>query len=107
MPTVIAPVAPFATTPTPAAPSFGEATVMLPSPDPSSVSAAKTGSTAKRGTKAPKPSIEPPPEPTHPNPSPVVVRTLSNDWDRRLDQNSAAPAAVHMPAGRINVNDFR
>ncbi|HTU57084.1 MAG TPA: hypothetical protein VMF89_01600, partial [Polyangiales bacterium] len=108
---VIAPVAPLGIPPTLAAPSFGQTTVMLPSPDPSNAAPAKPGSTAssatKRSTKAPKPALELPPEPTHPAPSPVVVRTLSNEWDRRLDQNTTAPAAVHNPAGRINVNDFR
>jgi len=109
-PVVIAPVAPLGVTPTLAAPSFGQTTVMLPSPDPSITAPAKpsgSASSSKRSSKAPKPTLEPPPEPTHPAPAPVVVRTLPNDWDRRLDQNTTAPAAVHMPAGRINVNDFR
>ena len=109
-PLVMAPVAPLGVAPTLAAPGFNQTTVMLPSPDPSiaaSAKAASSSSTFKRGTKPRAPALEPPPEPTHPAPAPVVVRTLSNDWDRRLDQNTTAPAAVHMPAGRINVNDFR
>jgi serine/threonine protein kinase len=112
-PPLIAPIAPLGISPTLAAPSFGQTTVMLPSPDPSIAAPAKSGngssgsSTTKRSTKGLKAALEPPPEPIHPAPAPVVVRTLSNDWDRRLDQNTAPPAAVHMPAGRINVNDFR
>ena len=108
---VIAPAAPLGLAPTLAAPSPGQTTVMLPSPDPSIAAPAKpsgsASSTSKRSTKALKPALELPPEPTHPAPSPVVVRTLSNDWDRRLDQTTTAPAAVHNPAGRINVSDFR
>jgi len=110
-PAGIAPVAPLGLAPTLATPSFGQTTVMLPSPDPSIAAPARPGSsassTAKRSTRSLKPALELPPEPTHPTPSPVVVRTLTNDWDRRLDQNTTAPSAVHNPAGRINVNDFR
>jgi serine/threonine-protein kinase len=112
-PAPIAPFAPIVPNPAPAAAGVSEATLMLPGPPPSVESPVRTGtgstssSLARRSGKAPKLPLEPPPEPTHPSPSPVVVRALPNDWDRRLDQNPAAPASVHMPAGRINVNDFR
>jgi hypothetical protein len=37
----------------------------------------------------------------------VVVRELPSDWEKRLDQHTDAPKAVHMPAGSIDLNDFR
>lgn len=106
---LIAPVAPLGVMPSFAAPSPGQI-VMLPSPDPSIAAPAKPASStspSKRSLKPRIPPLEPPPEPTHPLPAPVVVRTLPNDWDHRLDPASPTPAAVHMPAGRIKVDDFR
>jgi serine/threonine-protein kinase len=45
--------------------------------------------------------------PTPPSAAPMVVRELPSDWEKRLDQHTDAPKAVHMPAGSIDLNDFR
>jgi serine/threonine-protein kinase len=97
-------------TPAPSAAPSGEASapVELAVPGPRGISPSKSSSTpSKRSTRAAKPSPEAPAEPTPAAPAPVVVRALPNDWDRRLDQPAAPATNVHMPAGHINMNDFR
>ncbi|HET8932527.1 MAG TPA: protein kinase [Polyangiales bacterium] len=96
--------------PVPSAAPSGDnsAPVELAAPSPRGPSPSRASSTlSKRSTRAPKPTLEPPPEPAPAAPAPVVVRALPNDWDRRLDQPAAPAANVHIPAGHININDFR
>jgi len=70
--------------------------------------AAVSGGSTKhpaRATHATGPQA--PPEPTHSGKSPLVVRPLADEWDRRIDDTKKAPQSVYMPAGNIDMNDFR
>jgi eukaryotic-like serine/threonine-protein kinase len=96
---------------TPAAVSGAAISPMLVAPALGSLHAIKpSGTTFKRSSRGLKPPTpEALPEPVHvstPTP-PVNAKPASGDWDKRLDQNTPQAPAVHMPAGRINMNDFR
>jgi hypothetical protein len=91
-----------------AAPSVSHApAARAPFSSPGSSIAKSSSPGAKRVARSARGSLENAAPEGHGSAAASATHPLANDWDRRLDDTTAPPAAVHMPAGHINMNDFR